>query len=169
MTTMCTAAANYLIRRTNEFNDVKGRAYYDQIVMTCKRLQKLLYFAEIVFMQQNNGERMFDDNFYAWPSGPVIPSVYNLFMQFQDGTMTPIDEEEHTPITEKMRNALDVVFERSVGFDTIDLVDFSHIENGPWANVYTETDINHKQIIDKSEMYSFYKDRDWVIEEKIAI
>lgn len=154
MTSMCIAAANYLIERTNEYN--KGRSCGERIFMTCKRLQKLLYFSDVEHMKANNGLSMFRDDFFAWSSGPVIPSVYNKFSHFQSGTMDPLPGE-HTPLTPSMVDALDSIFNKSINIDTCDLVEQSHVPNGPWAKVYNENDLRHEQKISKQEMYSFYK------------
>lgn len=157
MTTMCIMAANRLIEKTNEYNE--GVAYCDQISMTCKRLQKLLYFSEIVFMQNHDGQSMFKDEFYAWPSGPVIPSVYDEFMQYQDGKMMPVSGY-HTPLDRGMETALDMVFDATIGIDTEELVEMSHIIKGPWAQVYDPDDSGHFQIVTKESMYEFYRNRD---------
>lgn len=154
LTAMCIEAANYIIKRTNEFNF--KRNYSDKISMTCKRLQKLLYFSEVEYMKRHDGEPMFEDNFYAWQSGPVIPSVYDVFVQYQNGEMYPIEEGKHTPITTEMKEVLDYIFEQTIEIDTYDLVDASHIPDGPWYKVY---DANREPIVTKSSMYDFYKDK----------
>ena len=157
LTAMCIAAANYIIRKTNDFN--KGKKYSDRISMTCKRLQKLLYFSEIEYMKQNSGQPMLKENFHAWPSGPVIPSVYDVFVQYQDGEMYPVDEAGHSKITPEMIKALESVFKQTINTDTLELVEFSHIPGGPWATVYNPNDQYHTQIIDKQNVFSFYKNR----------
>lgn len=157
MTTMCIMAANYLIERTNEYNTKVD--FFNQISMSCKRLQKLLYFGDVIFMQLNNGKSMFKDEFYAWPSGPVIPSVYDEFMQYQNGKMMPV-LGEHTPLTKSMIQALDTIFERTTDIDTEDLVIESHVENGPWNQVYDPNDSGHFQIVTKESTYEFYRSRD---------
>ena len=95
MTVMCIAAANYLIEKTNEYN--KDRDFRNRIRMSGKRLQKLLYFSDIEHMKRYNIS-MLRDEFFAWPSGPVIPSVYMRFIQYQSGEMRPA-EGAHTPLT----------------------------------------------------------------------
>ena len=80
MTDMCTAAANFIINEVNNHN--VGKALRDQVIMSSKRLQKLLYFSEILYMVEHDGRSMFKDEFYAWPSGPVIPAVYRKFMMY---------------------------------------------------------------------------------------
>jgi len=157
MTNMCIAAANYIVTLTNQYNE--GKPYSEQISMTCKRLQKLLYFSEIEYMKYNNWKPMLKDDFYAWPSGPVIPSVYYKFTQFQDGTMAPI-EGEHTPLTSEMKKAIQKIFEDTAKIDTYDLVEMSHAEDGPWKQVYDPNDKNHGQIITRSSMREFFETRD---------
>ena len=157
ITAMCIAAANYLINKTNDYNT--GKKYSERISMTCKRLQKLLYFSEIEYMKTNKGTPMFSDDFRAWPSGPVIPSVYDVFVQYQDGEMYPVDETGHSPITADMEKALETIFSQTVLIDTLDLVDYSHIPNGPWAKHFDASDEQHIQIIPKEEIYMFYQNR----------
>jgi uncharacterized phage-associated protein len=55
------------------------------------QLQKILYYAQRVFLQA--GSRLFDDDFEAWPFGPVVPSVYYKYCAY--GTM-PIDFSDGT-------------------------------------------------------------------------
>ena len=153
LTAMCIEAANYIIKKTNEFNF--KRNYSDRISMTCKRLQKLLYFSDIKYMQTHNGESMFTDEFHAWPSGPVIPSVYHKFMQYQQGEMKPLDGL-HQPLTKDMMSAIDNIFEITKSIDTSDLITFSHIQGGPWKSAYNIHDPDHKQVVSKKEMYTFY-------------
>lgn len=159
MTSMCIAAANYIVELTNNYN--KGKPYSERIPMTCKRLQKLLYFSDIEYMKMTDGSSMFHDDFYAWPSGPVIPSVYDKFMQYQTGEMIPVGGE-HTPIDDQMKTAIEVVFEKTTNIDTYDLVEQSHVSNGPWELVYSSDDINHHQIISKKEMLRFYRERNTI-------
>ena len=155
VTAMCIAAANYLIEKTNEYNE--GRSFRQQIPMSGKRLQKLLYFSDVWYMQQH-GKSMLSDEFFAWPSGPVIPSVYATFCNYQDGRMLPVDEKGHTPLTEDQRRALDRIFAATEQIDTVDLVNASHIRFGPWDSVY-KNDGEYRQIVSKESMRSFYGKR----------
>ena len=154
MTAMCVAAANYIIEKTNKYNE--GKPLVDQISMTCKRLQKLLYFSEVEYMKANGGKQMFSDDFYAWPSGPVIPSVYYQFMQYQTGNMEPVSGN-HTPLDSDMMKVIDNVFEHTKNKGTSELVKESHVLGGPWSHAFNVNDPEHKQIISKEEMYEFYK------------
>lgn len=154
---MCIAAANHLIEKTNDFNNAQID-HSNRISMTCKRLQKLLYFSDIEYMKRNNGDSMFHDNYHAWPSGPVIPSVYSKFMTYQDGQMNPIDGA-HTELTQEMKDCLDFVLEHTWNKDTVDLIDIAHKDGGPWKIVYDDKDPAHEQIISKEAIYNYYKNR----------
>ena len=154
MTDMCVAAANHLVDLTNRYNEDKE--YGQRIIMSCKRLQKLLYFSEVEYQRRHQGAPMFDDDFYAWPSGPVIPSVYSRFAQFQTGEMTTV-EGSHTPLTEDMEEVLDYIFHKTKNISTTVLVNMSHVEGGPWGVVYDANDPQHKQIIPKESIYNYYK------------
>lgn len=156
MTDMCIEAANRLVDLTNDYN--VGRPYGEKIIMSCKRLQKLLYFSEVAYMLRTNGTPMFADDFYAWPSGPVIPSVYSRFVQFQTGEMARV-EGSHTPITEEMKSVLDYIFRKTIDISTSTLVTMSHVKGGPWDSVYDSDDPEHLQIIDKTVIYNFYQNR----------
>ena len=151
---MCVAAANRLVELTNQYN--QGKKYSEKISMTCKRLQKLLYFSEAEYMRRNSGEPMFSEDFFAWPSGPVIPSVYGRFAQFQNGEMTTVDGE-HTPLTDNMKDVIDFIFDKTINIDTLDLVEKSHVQGGPWSLVFDNSDPKHEQIITKASIYKYYK------------
>ena len=155
-TKMCVAAANHIIRLTNEYNSQRPHA--EQISMTCKRLQKILYFSDIAYMKSHNGDSMFTDQFYAWPSGPVIPSVYYRFMQYQNGEMLPASWQG-SDLEQDQIATIEEVFKQTASMDTLDLVDFSHIPGGPWCHAFNPDDPEHMQIVPKERMYAFYRNR----------
>lgn len=151
VTKMCIAAANYIIEKVNEYN--AGKSLREQVLMTSKRLQKILFFADVLFMLENDKKSMFNDEFYAWPSGPVIPSVYKEFMQYQDGAMQPHLGGKHIPLTNDMINILDRVIDATMTVDTSELIKTSHVEDGPWCDVFDEVNDN---IINKAKIYNYY-------------
>ena len=155
MTDMCTAAANFIINEVN--NDNLGKPLRDQVIMSSKRLQKLLYFSEILYMVEHNGKSMFKDQFYAWPSGPVIPSVYRKFMMYQDGEMRPYAGEVHDTIDAVMETTIKRILLATKGVDTSELIDKSHVLGGPWQSVYDETNTDYDCIVDKSTIYDYYR------------
>lgn len=154
VTEMCTAAANFIINKVNEANH--NKSLRDQIIMSSKRLQKLLYFSDVLYMVEHKGNSMFNDDFYAWPSGPVIPSVYRKFMQYQDGKMIPYSGELHDKIDSEMESTISRVLDATKSIDTNVLINESHVKGGPWHSVYDENDTNYSHIVDKKKIFDFY-------------
>lgn len=154
MTEMCTAAANYIINSVNKSN--RGKPLRDQVIMSSKRLQKLLFFSDVLFMVEHDGKSMYNDEYYAWPSGPVIPSVYRKFMQYQDGEMRPYDGQIHDTIDDKMKHAIDRVLDDTKSLDTSVLVSVSHAAGAPWESCFDENDTEYNNVIPKAQIYRHY-------------
>lgn len=79
-------------------------------------------------------------------------------MQFQDGKMATVGGT-HSPITENMKAAIDYIFGETVDIDTYDLVQMSHVEEGPWSRAFNPDDSQHGQVISKEDMFLFYQSR----------
>ena len=154
VTEMCISAANYIIEKVNEYNK-RQTNLRDQIFMSSKRLQKLLFFSNVLYMIENRGDSMIEDDFFAWPSGPVIPSVYDIFMQYQDGDMNPHDIENHTLTDNIMKNVIDRVFADTTALDTKDMINKSHIEGSPWWTIYEKNKCQYG-LIAKNIIYDYY-------------
>lgn len=152
----CRVVANYIIEMINKHNE--GKLYSERIFMTVKRLQKLLYFCDVNHMKEYNGLPMFNDLFCAWPSGPVIPSIYDEYLQYQNGVIKPIYDDLVISITSQKAYIVDKVLEDTKDIDTFDLVKICRVDNGPWDQVFDANDKEHNQIISKEEMYNYYRE-----------
>lgn len=67
--------------------------------MTHLKLQKLLYYAQ-GFHLAIHGEPLFEEPIFAWPHGPVVPAIYDVFKAY-GSTPLPCPEEwdeERVPI-----------------------------------------------------------------------
>jgi len=146
------AVANYLIEKTNAYNIDKDSR--NKILMSGKRLQKLLYFSDIEYMTHFK-KPLIEDFFYAWPSGPVIPIVYTTYIQYQIGEMNPTNAG-YELLSYEERGVLDKIFNDTIDITTSALVNISKVNGGPWDSVYNEFDPEHKQIILKEEILDFY-------------
>ncbi len=103
---------------------------------------------------------MLSDRFFAWPSGPVIPAVYDCFVMYQDGVMAPVSSAGHQPLDGKMEAAIEKVFRDTVSRDTHRLVQDTHVSGGPWQTVYNDNDELFQSEVTKESMYKYYRDRD---------
>ena len=61
ITSKCRAVANYIIEKSNEYNEDRTFGKYE--MMSCKRLQRLLYFCNVKYMLLQNGEFLFESDF----------------------------------------------------------------------------------------------------------
>lgn len=108
------------------------------------QLQKILYYAQKVFLQA--GSRLFDDDFEAWPFGPVIPSVYYKYSAY--GTM-PIDFSDGTyQLNCEDTIIIDPIIDSKRVLKPWDLVRETHAKGGAWDFVYKDGLGDH-QIIPK--------------------
>ena len=158
ITRKCRAVANYIIEEINEFNE--GKTLREQVMISGRRLQKLLYFCNVEYMKIQHGETLFEDCFYAWPSGPVIPEVYRIYIQYQDGTTFPRYEGSSIDLTTEEKSIIDKVLKETQELDSIDLINITNINGSPWQRFYNEHDSDHNQIIPKEEIYNFYLNKD---------
>lgn len=114
------------------------------------QLQKMLYFLQIIHLD-TTGELLFDDEFYAWPYGPVIPHVYREYSPFGSrpirygrGSMAFLSAEDKSFVDAGIR----VLRKKSPW----DLVSVSHAVGSPWDIVYNRRG-NHKGRIDNSLLH----------------
>lgn len=66
------AVADYFIDRANK----------EKKPITNKKLQKLLYYAQVWSLVIND-EKLFSERMEAWVHGPAVPLVYRKFRQFE--------------------------------------------------------------------------------------
>ncbi|MEY8565223.1 type II toxin-antitoxin system antitoxin SocA domain-containing protein [Corynebacteriaceae bacterium 7-707] len=59
--------------------------------LTPLKLQKLLYYAKGVFMNNSGGVSLFPDRMQAWAHGPVVPEIYGELKHYGKN---PIDPDE---------------------------------------------------------------------------
>lgn len=138
--------SDYIINLINNINNKK-------IKLSCKRLQKILYFCEVNYLKHSNGKSLISDDFYAWGSGPVIPGVYYMYMQFQDGFMYPLIGK-YLNLNDEVKEILDKTVKETNNYTTEELIDFSRVKGGPW-----EKHKEGNELIPKKEIYDFYKDK----------
>lgn len=113
------------------------------------QLQKMLFFAQVDYMQKHAWNKLFDDEIHAWQYGPVIPYVYNAYSRYGgspilrpelslDDAKFDIesfkhDREQHSI---DMRASLESVYAEWVDKPAWALVAESHEKGKAWDCVY---------------------------------
>lgn len=120
----------------------------DNVPVSNLQLQKMMYFLQSVYCRATGGNLLFQDEFEAWPYGPVLSDVYQEFSPF-GGRVIEIRYPEHET---QLNLPPDVQSFVDEGIEALrlkypwDLVRISHTEGSPWANVYKDGG-GYKQII----------------------
>lgn len=114
-------------------------------LMTNLRLQKLLYFAQGWHLARY-GKPLFDAPITAWKYGPVVREVYDEYcVNRGNGISSDARLAADALSTEELELLLDVVREYDK-YSTGELVNISHVDNGPWANAKQNDIISSESI-----------------------
>jgi uncharacterized phage-associated protein len=137
------------------------------------KLQKLLFYSHAWHLAQGNGP-LFDEEVYAWPWGPVVPSIYG---EFRDAGRQPIVGKRATELvrtgqggfaefrirTPKEVPANIMQFLRSVWathkqFSGVQLSNATHAPGEPWTVVKEQYgSLDSKPVIPNELIGSIFK------------
>ncbi len=149
----CRAVANYLIENINRFNE--GKELRNQVMLTTKRLQKLLFLCDIKFMLDNDGTYLFSDDYYIWPSGPVIPSFYNAYFQYQDGPMKAIYDDV-VVLSDLQKQVIDFILEFTCSLDTSVLIQITTASDKLKCHNIESINQEEPKMVSKREIYGIF-------------
>lgn len=157
---MCIAIANRIINRTNAHNSMRRAEGRVPILMNGKRLQKILYLCQLVWLAEDNEDYLIPDDFEAWAKGPVVASIYDVFSIYQDGDMFPYISKNKTiqPLTDKARNVINYVVDSTIDIDTDTIIEFTHASGGPWEQAYRNRNQNERRPVISKENIRAYID-----------
>ena len=102
------------------------------------KLQKLLYYAQGVFLAINN-KKLFNNNIEAWEHGPVVPEIYAEY-KINGRNNIPIKELtkeqqktiETIELDTETSNILNTVYNNFAIYTAWQLREMTHVPNGPW-------------------------------------
>lgn len=132
--------------------------------MTNLRLQKLLYFVQ-GWSIATRGKPFFDDKIVAWPFGPVVPTVYNVYRpcgrNFIQGD-TAMNDYDMT--TEEENFLIDILHEY-YGDSTSILIEMTKKKDSPWFSKTIDQEITLDEM---REYFSHQHRRTMTFDEMIA-
>ncbi len=126
--------------------------------MTHKKLQKLCYYAQAIYIAISDNE-LFGEDFEAWVHGPVSPKLYK---EYKNYGFFRISKEKKMPEkiahNDKIRQFLEVIYRAYGRKDGDELENLTHREM-PWINArrglhYNENSSNK---ISKEDMKIYYR------------
>lgn len=106
---------------------VVNRCHQVNKPITHLKLQKILYYVQGESFKR--GKQLFEDDFYAWKHGPVIPNVYDQFSRYASFDIPT----QRTPISidEESQRIINNVIDKYIEYPAWELVEKTHQED-PW-------------------------------------
>jgi uncharacterized phage-associated protein len=112
--------AKYFIKKANE----------SKKTLTNKKLQKLLYYAQVWSLVLNDN-KLFSERIEAWIHGPAIPSVYREFKIFEFKPIELNTNELFFNFSKKQKDLIDTIWDIYGKYDAEYLEALTHSEL-PW-------------------------------------
>ncbi|MCL1932672.1 MAG: DUF4065 domain-containing protein [Candidatus Azobacteroides sp.] len=112
------------------------------------KLQKLLYYQQ-GFHLAYFGTPLFNEEIEAWMYGPVVPSVYAFYKDFDNQGIK--HDEAVITLSHKEEALFDEVYKIYGDFSAVGLMNLTHSET-PWK----ETPIAKGSVIDHEKMKNFF-------------
>ena len=111
------------------------------------KLQKMLYFIWIDYYK-STGKYLFEDRFYAWQLGPVVPIVYFEYCSYGGMPIIPFHslQKESYPISSELADALPRLIDPYLHKSARDLVNMTHVDGTAWSRVFNNGQGNKKEI-----------------------
>ena len=143
---------NYAVSDANEV----ARHFLACRALTHKQIHKLLFFAYLEYLQQNNKDinslqnKLFENKFEAWVHGPVYAPIYPIYADSGSSLIELIGEEISIK-NEKVIKFLDYILEKYKDLDGDDLEELSHkmIAWKKARNGLSYWDISNNPILDE--------------------
>ena len=121
----------------------------NSISITNLKLQKLLYFCEASYLiETKEKSACFDDEILAWPYGPVVKRIYNLYSNFKNAEITVKPK-----LTSKIKNEniIEITLEVLSPYNAYVLAEMTH-SHWPWIRAYK---MGSNTIITKASIYDY--------------
>ncbi|MDR1321386.1 MAG: DUF4065 domain-containing protein [Gracilibacteraceae bacterium] len=120
--------------------------------MTNLRLNKLLYFAQGLHLARY-GIPLFDNDFEAWPYGPVAAPVYEKYKGYGRDAIRSVDPNYYQRLQGNEVDTLLDVFREYGKYTSAGLVKLTHAKSSPWSETCNRS---QRGIIPMNEMKEFF-------------
>lgn len=131
----CVSVANRIINRTNAQNDWRYKLGKPMVMLSVKRIQKIMYLCQLFEFIENTESNMIPEDFVAWPNGPVVCELYDYWLVSHEGYMQPYPNISYQ-LSEKETEIINIVVDNTIDISTEAIIDYTHTPFGPWEQVY---------------------------------
>ena len=134
-------------------------SHKDKIIITNKKLQKLVYYSQAWSLVLNK-RKLFTDPIEAWVHGPAVRGLYTQYKKFGFNPITEEMDEKSIKIQTKDKNLLNEVWRVYGKFDSEYLEMLSHLER-PWQDARggLQSYESSSNEITTESMKSFYSEK----------
>src|SRR6478736_558945 len=115
-----------------------NKSMSDGSELTPMKLVKLVYISHGWYLGIND-KPLLNESIEAWKYGPVVPSIYHNFKQYNNSQITSLECEfgsfnNSCPIIEDTETSafLDKIWEVYRGYSGLQLSTITHQDNTPW-------------------------------------
>ncbi|MDR0942324.1 MAG: DUF4065 domain-containing protein [Holosporales bacterium] len=128
--------------------------------VTNLKMQKLLYYAQALYLVDYNKKPLFEDEIQAWKWGPVVPSAYEAYSEYGNKVIFLDKEklEDKKQLDIESKEYLESFIPEFMEYLAHCLVNMSHIDS-PWREAWNQG-WGYGAIIPKDSMYDFYKEKE---------
>lgn len=121
-------------------------SFDDRIKISHIKLQKLLYFAQGIYLANTDGKPLFKDKIYAWEFGPVVKTVYrSKYRFFGNNKIDPLTApmiiglhriHQWQKLDFEIQDFLFSVWNLFKKYQAFELVELTHAPNSPWYDIF---------------------------------
>ena len=149
----CYSAVNRIINRTNAQNTWRYELGKPKVMLTGKRVQKIIYLCQLFWFIDHEESSMIPEDFVAWPTGPVIPEIYDYWYIYQDGDMCPCPYVTYE-LSKEESDVINAIVDNTIDIPTEAIIDYIHTSLGPWKQIYRENQESY-EIISKDRIKQY--------------
>lgn len=126
-------------------------------LLTNMQIQKLVYFAHIIYAVRNDGDRLIDEDWFAWTFGPVEKRLYESLRAYG---RSPVSEKipfKKEIVDEKSMKCIKDIYDTYGNVSAYDLSVLTHVKGGPWYKTWMGD--GKFQVVPQELMYQFYAEK----------
>lgn len=131
----CISVANRIISRTNAQNDWRYELGKPTVMLSVKRIQKIMYLCQLFAFMEDTESNMIPEDFVAWANGPAVLELYDYWLVSHEGYMNPYPNTKYQ-LSEEETEIINIVVDNTIDIPTETIIDFTQNPLGPWEQVY---------------------------------
>ena len=151
----CISVANRIINRTNAQNDWRYELGKPTVMLSVKRIQKIMYLCQLFAFMENTESNMIPEDFVAWANGPAVPELYDYWLVSHEGYMNPYPNTKYQ-LSEEEKEIINIVVDNTIDIHTETIIDFIQNSQVPWKETF-KTPFSPYSVISKESIKQFIR------------